>query len=108
MRLRGHIYRARLPGERKRRPALVVSANVRNELANTVVIVPATTLLRVGPWHVRLKKGEGGLQHASVLRCENIVAIPKQLLDERPLGDSLSRRRMDEVRSALLVALDFD
>jgi mRNA interferase MazF len=97
-----------LPGERKRRPALVVSANVRNELATTVVVIPATTSPRVGPWHVRLKQGEGGLPHASVLRCENIVAIPKRLLEDRPLGGALSRSRLSEVRAALLSALDFD
>ncbi len=105
---RGYLYRAKLPGERKRRPALVVSASIRNELANTVVVIPATTLLRLGPWHVRLKKGEGGLQHASVLRCENIVTIPKKLLDDRPLGKPLSHSRMKEIRSCLLRALDYE
>ena len=58
--LRGCIYWVTIPGEpdAKRRPALVVSVNARNRLANDVLVIPASTTLRPAPTHVKLSKGE--------------------------------------------------
>jgi hypothetical protein len=56
---RGRIYWAHLPGD-KRRPVLVVSPEARNALASDVLVVPVSSELRHGPWHVRLDRGEGG------------------------------------------------
>ena len=106
--LRGHLYFARAPGERKKRPVLIVSANVRNQAASTVVIIPATTAIRRGTWHIFLRAGDAGLGRDSELRCENIAAIPKRLIDEKPIGGPLSESTMERVRAALLDALDFD
>jgi len=39
----------------------VVSVDARNRLANDVLVIPASTTLRVAPTHVRLRKGTGGL-----------------------------------------------
>jgi len=105
---RGFLYWVRLPGEDKRRPALALSPDRRNERANSVVMIPCSTTVRLGPWHVLLRKGEGGLPVPSALKCENITTVDKALLDPQPLGPPLSLRRLGEVREALLRALDYD
>jgi len=61
---RGEIYLVKLPGhpsDPKNRPALVVSIDVRNRMANDVIVVPISTNLRYAPTHVKLPAGEGGL-----------------------------------------------
>jgi len=61
---RGFVYWVRTPDEPggKRRPALVVSPDVRNRLANDVIVVPVSSVIRDAPTHVRLRAREGGLQ----------------------------------------------
>ena len=105
---RGHIYRVRMPGEGKERPALVLSPDRRNELSETVVVVPCTTVKRFGPWHVQLRRGEGGLAEASVVKCEDVTTIARQRLVPRPLGGPLSAERLNEIRAGLMRALDFE
>ena len=99
--LRGCLYWVAIPGEpgAKRRPALVVSVNARNRLANDVLVIPASTTLRLAPTHVRLRKGTGGLRADSVLKCEQVTTLPKALLSESALGVGLPRRRPRAVRS---------
>lgn len=101
---RGRLYWARMPKD-KRRPVLVVSPEERNRFAADVIVVPLSTVLREGPWHVRLRRGEGGLAHASVVKCEQITTLRKALLGDRPLGRPLSRRRIAAVERAILRAI---
>ena len=70
---RGHLYRVRMPGESKNRPAVVLSADRRNLLAETVVVVPVSTTIRRGRWNVSLRKGEGGLRRDSIVKCEEVT-----------------------------------
>ena len=51
---RGEVWLVELPDDPKRRPALVVSPDVRNKLATSVLAVPVTTNLRPAPTHVLL------------------------------------------------------
>ena len=101
---RGCLYRVALPGEptRKSRPALVISPNVRNQHASDVLVVPATTITRPAPTHVRLQRGEGGIPRASMLKCEQITTLPKELLSAIALGGELSARRLEEVERGVL------
>jgi len=89
----------------KRRPALVLSPDVRNDKARDVIVIPASTVMREGPWHVRLKQGEGGLPAPSVLLCEQITTVPKDSLDASALGGPLSAARIQEVERAVLRAI---
>ncbi len=89
----------------KRRPALVVSPDERNALGNDVVVVPCTRTRRLGPWHVALPRGEGGLPRASVAKCELVTTLLKEDLDEMPIGGPLRHERMIEIERALLLAL---
>lgn len=105
---RGHLYWARVPGESKQRPVVVLSPDRRNDLAETVVVVPCTTTRRFGPWHVALAAGEGGLDRASIVKCEDVSALLKERLAPVALGGPLAQARLDEIRACLLRALDFD
>lgn len=99
---RGLLYWASLD---KRRPVLVLSPDLRNTLANDLVVLPLSTTLRPLSWHVRLGKGEGGLREASMVKCESPQTVPKEWLEVEPLGRALSAARMEEVERALLSAL---
>ncbi len=105
--LRGCLYWVAIPGEpgEKQRPALVVSVDARNRLANDVLVIPASTTLRVAPTHVRLRKGTGGIRMDSVLKCEQITTLPKGLLSESALGGPLSVGLLQEVERGVLRAI---
>ena len=104
---RGHLYWVRIPDEPggKRRPALVVSSDVRNRLASDVIVVPLSTVLREAPTHVRLRVGEGGLRQPSMVKCEQITTLRRDRLLTRALGGALSRTRMVEIEKAILRAI---
>jgi mRNA-degrading endonuclease toxin of MazEF toxin-antitoxin module len=93
-----------IPGERthKKRPALVVSVDARNRLASDVLVLPASTVRRDAPFHVRLKRGQGGVPRDCVLKCEQITTLPKELLGERALGGELSQQLMEQVERGIL------
>ena len=99
---RGFLYLARLD---KLRPVLVISPDVRNALATDVIVVPCTTRLSIAPTHVRIRKGDGGLSAASVLKCEQITTLHKS--DVRPiaLGRPLSPRQLLQVERGVLRAI---
>ncbi len=106
---RGRLYWARMPDDPKRaRPVLAISNDRRNELATNIVVIPASTARRLGPWHVPLRKGEGGMPRPSVLKCEQITTLPTSRLDDRPIGKALSSGRMVQIRACILRALDFE
>jgi mRNA-degrading endonuclease toxin of MazEF toxin-antitoxin module len=89
----------------KRRPALVVSPELRNVAANNVLVAPITSQLRFGPWHVTLRAGEAGLPRSSVVKCEDVQVVRRELFNPRPIGGPLSAERMREVETALMSAL---
>ena len=89
----------------KRRPVLILSPESRNERASDLIVVPCSSVLRGGPWHVRLARGEGGLGAPSVLLCEQITTLVKRRIGPAPLGGPLAASRMDEVERAVLLAI---
>ena len=104
---RGQLYWVTIPAEptRKKRPALVISAEPRNRLANDVLVIPASTTRRPSPTHVRLKTGQGGVRKDSVLKCEQITTLPKELLSDQALGGPVSARLVDEVERGVIRAI---
>lgn len=101
---RGEIYLVRLPGQpkdTKPRPALIVSLDIRNRLANDVVVVPISTTLRTSPTHVELPKGEGGLDQTSMAKCEQITTLDKSLLIRGPFSETISPIKMTEVEKGI-------
>lgn len=104
---RGCLYWVAFPGspDRKQRPALVVSVNARNRLADDVLVIPASTTLRPAPTHVSVRRGTGGLPHDSVLKCEQIITLPKRLLSSAALGGPLSETLLEDVERGVLRAM---
>src|SRR2546426_9304561 len=104
---RGHLYWVQIPDEpgSKRRPALVVSPDIRNRLASDVIVVPLSTVIRQAPTHVGLRAHEGGLPRPSVVKCEQITTLRRERLAPRPLGATVARARMVEVEKAILRAI---
>jgi mRNA interferase MazF len=103
---RGRFYWCQLPDDPKRRPILIISPNLRNELASDVVAIPVSSVLRLGPWHVKIGKSESGLPRDSVLECEQPSTIRKSRLSPTAIGGRLSRDRMAEVAAAIIRALE--
>src|SRR3989338_78899 len=102
---RGEIYLVKLPGhprDRKARPALVVSLDVRNQLAHDVMVVPLTTTLRPAPTHVRIEQGEGGLDHASMAKCEQLTTLDKAFLLRGPFAGTVRDAAMAEIERAVM------
>ena len=97
----------RIPDEpgSKRRPALVVSPDIRNRLASDVIVVPVSSVLREAPTHVRLRVREGGLRRPSVAKCEQITTLRRERLIPRPLGGNVAPGRMLEIEKAILRAI---
>ncbi len=105
---RGEIYLVKLPGQphdRKSRPALVVSLDVRNRLADDVMVVPLSSHLRSSPTHVRLESGEGGLHHASMAKCEQLTTLNKAFLLRGPFAGKVREAAMAEVERAIMRAI---
>lgn len=105
---RGEIYLANLPlkpKDIKNRPALVVSLDIRNKLANDIVVVPLSANLRTAPTHVLLQKDEGGLSKASMAKCEQVTTIDKVLLTRGPFADRVSDGKMKEMEKAIMITI---
>ena len=97
---RGEIWLVEFPDDPKSRPALIVSPDVRNELANSVLAVPVTTNLRPAPTHVLLPAGQGGLNHDSIAGCENVSYLHKSRLNRGPLAGVVNLPLMHESNGA--------
>ncbi len=89
----------------KRRPALILSTNARNELANDVIVLPCSSSTRPLRWHVELGRGEGGLQAATFIKCEQPATVRRELVSSAPIGRALSAVRMRQVEQAVLSAV---
>ena len=105
---RGEIFLVRLPGhpeDTKARPALVVSLDVRNRLANDVIVVPISTTLRPSPTHVELPEREAGINRTSMAKCEQITTLDKSFLIRGPFSGTVSPAKMAEVEKAIQRAI---
>jgi mRNA-degrading endonuclease toxin of MazEF toxin-antitoxin module len=105
---RGEIYLVNLPSKPKdikNRPALVVSLDIRNKLANDIIVVPLSTTLRISPTHVLLPEGEGGLSKASMAKCEQVTTIDKSLLIRGPFAGKIDGEKMSEIEKAIMIAI---
>lgn len=105
---RGKIYLVNLPSKPKdvkNRPVLAVSLDIRNKLANDIIVVPLSTTLRPAPTHVLLPEGEGGLSKASMTKCEQVTTIDKSLLIRGPFAGKISNEKMKEIEKAVMIAI---
>lgn len=102
---RGEIWWVRLPGQpvdsHQPRPGLVVSDDVRNRLADDVMVVPVFSRGRLGPTRVALPAGVGGIPRDSVLFCEELTTIADVFLTGGPLGPVVPAPLLDAVVRAV-------
>ena len=89
----------------KKRPAVVVSVDRRNQLANDVIVVPCSSRARPMSWHVPLRKGQGGLLTDSTAKCEQIATVPKSMVVPTSLGPVLDARTMAAIERGILLAV---
>jgi mRNA interferase MazF len=99
----GEIYLIRAlknVGDTKKRPAVVVSLDLRNQLSNMVLVVPFTSDLKGGetPTRILLRAGEGGLTTDSLAMCDYICTVGKNYLERGSYGEitSASLRKIQE------------
>ncbi|MGH2367841.1 MAG: type II toxin-antitoxin system PemK/MazF family toxin, partial [Chloroflexota bacterium] len=89
--LRGQVWYTYLPGHTRDphqpRPALVISADARNRSRDHALMIPIFSRGRLGPTHIPLPGGSGGIPHDSVLFCELITLVYYDFLADGPLGD---------------------
>ena len=90
---RGEIWSVRIPGQpddpHQPRPALVISADVRNRLADDVIVVPIFSQGAEGPTHVHIERGVGGLKREGVLFCEELTTLDRDFLSRGPWGPAI-------------------
>lgn len=93
-------------GDTKKRPAVVVSNNIRNELKDSVLVVPFTSNLTSGetPTRILIRALEGGLEVDSLALCDNISAIGKAYLDRGPYGD-ISPGSLSRIQQGIQIAI---
>jgi mRNA interferase MazF len=92
-----------------RRPAIVVQADHFNRGAiNTAVVAAITSNLRLGdmPGNVRLRKGEAGLPHPSVVNVSQLRTVDRSRLVER-IG-SVGDDRIAQILRGLALVLGID
>jgi mRNA interferase MazF len=87
------------------RPALVVSADVRNRIADDLMVVPIFSQGADGPTHVRLDRGAGGIKKDGVLFCEELTTIDRDFLSRGPWGAPVGSDVLDAVIRAVRRAL---
>ncbi len=68
---------------------LVISEEIRNRSRRSAIFVPAFSRGRLGPTRVPLEQGVGGIDHDSVLFCEEITTLDYEFLADGPLGESV-------------------
>jgi mRNA-degrading endonuclease toxin of MazEF toxin-antitoxin module len=99
---RGSLYWVSLD---KRRPALVLSPDYRNQHAHDVIVIPCSSRIRAAPTHVVLRRGQGGLAADSVLKCEQITTLAKPDVHLPALGRPLPASVLEAVERAVLRAI---
>lgn len=92
---RGEVYWADLGPPAGRRPLCVLTRDAVIEVLRTVTCAPITRTIRgirseveVGP--------DQGLPEVSVISCDNVLTVPRAVLDHDAVG------RLDEVKRAEL------
>ncbi len=100
---RGEVWWASLPAPIGRRPVLLLSRDAAYRVRTAVTVAVITRTIRGIPVEVLLDESDG-LRTRCVVNLEDILTIPKALLEERIT--LLTREKMAQVRQAILFALD--
>ena len=108
---RGDIYWVRLdPIEGseigKTRPAVIISNNINNELANTITILPVTSSVgKIYPFEVFIPRGIAKMPGDSKVKANQIRTVDKRRIES--LIGRLPDVVLKEIERALKIHLDF-
>ena len=89
----------------KNRPVLLLTRDSVLDVLGEVTVAPITTTVRDIPSEVLLSKDQDGMPHDCVINLDHIQTASKAKVGA--LITSLTRKKMSEVRDALLFALGF-
>ena len=100
---RGEIRWYRFGAPDKRRPVVILTRDSILEYIGEVTVVPVTSTVRDIPSEVLLSR-EDGMKKDCAINCDHI-----QTVSQRKVGaliTALTRKKLEEVRKAILFALD--
>ena len=88
----------------KTRPALIISNDINNQVAQTLTVIPITSSTeKIYPFETLLPFQESGLSKNSKVKCNQIRTIDKKRL-VKPLGKA-SFKKIKEIENSLLLHL---
>jgi mRNA interferase MazF len=99
---RGEIWWARLALPAGRRPVALVSRNAAYMIRSSVTVAEISTVVRAIPSEVALGVRDG-MPKPCVINTDNLVTIPKALLEAHIA--SLSKARLEQLDVALQFSL---
>jgi len=107
---KGEVWWVKLPNQpndpHQPRTAIIVSRDSRNAHAEDYMVVPTFSTLTAGiNTHVIISKGQGGLPHDSVAKCDLITTLHKSLFTKGPLGSPINEALMWRIHYAVRRAL---
>lgn len=94
-------------GDTKKRPVLIISVDIRNRYASTVLVVPFSSDVATAagnPCRILLPAGEGGLERASAALCDLITTIEKRYLERGPYGQ-IEPASLQQVQQGVQIAI---
>ncbi|MCD6599932.1 MAG: type II toxin-antitoxin system PemK/MazF family toxin [Dehalococcoidia bacterium] len=102
---RSEVWWANLPPPAGRRPVLLLSRDAAYQVRTSITVSALTRTIRSIPVEVPLDI-EDGVPEKCVANLDNIMTIPKSLLDKRIT--TLPHSKMALVNTAISFALDID
>lgn len=88
----------------KTRPALIISNDINNQVAQTVTVIPITSITgKIYPFETLLSSQESGLSKDSKAKCNQIRTIDKKRL-VKSIG-KVSTDKLKEIENSLLIHL---
>jgi len=88
----------------KTRPALIISNDINNQIAQTVTVIPITSNIeKIYPFETLLPSQESGLLKNSKAKCNQIRTIDKKRL-VKSLGKA-SMENLKEIEKAIAIHL---
>lgn len=102
---RGEVWEVDFPEPAGRRPALLLTREVILDRVGNVTVAPVTSTIRGIPTEVQIDE-RAGLDHSSVVSCDNVTTVPKRLCVRR--RGSLDVETERQLAAAVRLALDLD
>ena len=102
---RGEVWWANLPPPIGRRPVLLLSRDAAYQVRTSITVSVITQTIRHIPVEVPLGV-EDGMPEKCVVNLDDIMTIPKSLLNERIT--TLPHAKMDLIAKAISFALDLE